>query len=128
MFYQQLLLVLLFFSASKLNIHFGANSFGHGYRSDGFTKLDLDYFVSFFFFLILLLIRFLNLLNSLIVLDTYKERMNRLAKEELLGPLNNIRVLILDPCLARKANRKLFGKTLRGFTSEAQFILTFLDL
>lgn len=50
MFYQQLLvLLLLSFSAIKFNIYFGANSFEHGYWSNCFAKLDLDYFVSFFF-------------------------------------------------------------------------------
>jgi transposase InsO family protein len=43
-----------------------------------------------------------------------KDRMTRLAREGLLGPLAKVDVPICEPCLAGKACRKPFGKAMRA--------------
>ncbi|GAV60933.1 gag_pre-integrs domain-containing protein, partial [Cephalotus follicularis] len=42
-----------------------------------------------------------------------QDRMTRLAREGLLGPLAKVNLPICEPCLAGKACRKPFGKAIR---------------
>lgn len=83
------------FSGNKLNICSGANLFIHTIMSSGFIKLDLDHSISPFSYIAL---EYFNLLNVTIELDILgKERMNRLDKEGILGPIDKVSLLFVSP-------------------------------
>ena len=109
------------FEGSKVDIFLGTTYYGFGFISDGLMVLDIDYSSS-------------NNVNESFSLITTNEnvcnnsgrwhvrlaqigqdRMNRLARESLLGPLTKVSIPTCKHCLASKAVRKPFNEAKRVF-------------
>ncbi|KAK2966774.1 hypothetical protein RJ640_020617 [Escallonia rubra] len=101
------------FQNNKLDILLDNVLFGHGFHMDSLFQLDLIDSQSFFSYVV----------NDKIVNDSAtwharlgqigQDRMTRLAKEGLLGPLAKVNLQTCEACLAGKACRKPFGKVVR---------------
>ena len=96
----------------------GSTCFGHAFISDNcLFHLDIDcsaYDSSF----ALLTQNDYNEMNWNARLGHIgQDRMTRLAREGLLGPLAKVNLLTLEHCLARKSIRKPFGKGIRATVS-----------
>ena len=91
--------------------------YGSGYFSDGFIVLDIEQGLRNECFSYITLI--INYENDVEVQHARlshigQSRMNRLAKEGLLGTLDKIELSTCEHCLAGKTTRKPFGKGTRA--------------
>ena len=91
----------------------GQQYYGFGYFFDGFIVLDVEHGERNEDFSYITLV--VNYDNNVEVLHARlghigQSRMNRLAKEGLLGNLNKVRLSICEDCLVEKTARKPFGK------------------
>ncbi|KAK2973299.1 hypothetical protein RJ640_029749 [Escallonia rubra] len=100
------------FRGNKLDIFLDDVLFGHGFRMDSLFQLDLIDSQSSYSYVV----------NDNIMNDSTtwharlghigQDRMTRLAREGLLGPLAKVNLQTCEACLAGKACRKPFGKAL----------------
>ncbi|KAK2994180.1 hypothetical protein RJ640_018165 [Escallonia rubra] len=98
------------FRGNKLDIFLDDVFFGHGFRMDNLFQLDLIDSQSSYSYVV----------NDNIMNDSTtwharlghigQDRMTRLAREGLLGPLAKVNLQTCEACLAGKACRKPFGK------------------
>ena len=102
------------FGGSDVNIYDHDMFLGSGLLDDGFFKLCLDVYNQN---------PSLALISSSSSIDDcdvwYKrlghisqDRIAKLAREDLLGPLNKVRFTVCEPCLTSKAKRKFFDKAI----------------
>ncbi|KAG5524057.1 hypothetical protein RHGRI_030902 [Rhododendron griersonianum] len=105
------------FSRDGFSIYLGNKPFGHGSISSGFYVLDLDGLNNN---------AFMAFHDNDVVSSSMKwharlghigqDRMTRLARESLLGPLAKVNLPICESCMAGKAIRKPFGKAVRAIS------------
>ncbi|KAK2970080.1 hypothetical protein RJ640_006553 [Escallonia rubra] len=103
------------FRGNKLDIFLDDVLFGHGFRMDSLFQLDLIDSQSSYSYVV----------NDNIMNDSTtwharlghidQDKMTRLAREGLLGPLAKVNLQTCEACLADKACRKPFGKALEEF-------------
>ncbi|KAL0307490.1 UNVERIFIED_CONTAM: Retrovirus-related Pol polyprotein from transposon TNT 1-94 [Sesamum angustifolium] len=100
------------FEQMGLSIYFGKDLYGLGFTNNGFFMLELaNECVSYVYSSV-------NIHDISVLLHARlghigQERMARLALEDLLGSLAKVNLPICEPCMARKACRKPFGKAKR---------------
>ena len=107
------------FYGTCLNVFFRKTFYGSGYLLDGFIVMDVDnvsYYNNNNFFLF----TSFNISNNDVNIwharlgHIGQQRMDRLAKEGLLGQIEKVNLSTCENCLAGKMARKLFGKGTRA--------------
>ncbi|OMO58188.1 Integrase, catalytic core [Corchorus capsularis] len=108
------------FEGNKVDIFLGTTYYGCGFVQNGLMVLDLDY--SSYNKVddsISLVVTHNDVCNDSVEWHARlghigQDRMNRLAREGLLGPLAKVSLPTCEHCLAGKATRKPFGKAKRA--------------
>ena len=102
------------FEGDRLDINCDGIAFGHGFIWNNFFRIDLFDSISSS--------SYVANVNKNVDSVTWharlghigRDRMTRLAREGLLGPLAKVDLPVCEPCLAGKACRKPFGKAVRA--------------
>ena len=108
------------FEGSKIDIFLGTTNYGSGFISNGLMILNIDYFSSnnvnesFSW-----IATNDNVCNNFVKWHARlghikQDKMNRLARENLLGSLAKVSLPTCEHCLVGKAIRKPFGKAKRA--------------
>ncbi|KAK9108126.1 hypothetical protein Syun_024137 [Stephania yunnanensis] len=109
------------FCGTSVNLFLEQTYYGCGYVSDGFIVLDIDYVSNSNIYRACFSL-VTSSIDSNVDVNIWharlghigQQRMNRLAKEGLLGHLENVNLPMCENCLAGKMARKPFGKGIRA--------------